>query len=356
MYETAFSLSVNKVQQSRIGILENQTLEFGKVPSDHMLVAVYKDGNWQEAAIMPYQNLSLAPLTAGFHYGQTIFEGQKAFRRDDGNITIFRLEKHFERFNKSARRMSMPEVPRELFVDGLRQLISVDQDWVIGDPGCSLYVRPFMIASEPCLGVRPSSEYLFMIVTCPVANYFDRPLRLKVETQFVRAVEGGAGAAKCGGNYGAVLLPTEIAKEEGFDQVIWTDGKTNEWIEEAGVMNVMFRIGDSLVTPPVGSTVLEGITRDSIITLARNAGISVEERRIKVDELLSAYDDGLLTEACGIGTAAVIAPIESIRIGERDLTFNVEDMLVDDLKSQLTDIRAGRAEDVHGWNDIIFAG
>ncbi len=353
------TVSVEKTSQSRIKELNLATLEFGKMPADHLFIAWYKHGDWQEARIQPFENLSLSPFALCLHYGQTVFEGLKAYRMLDGSISIFRPDKHHERLNKSLDRMCMPAVPWELYRNGLHQLIKIDQAWVPAAEGASLYIRPFMIASEAKLGVKIADEYLFMIVTSPVQAFFthsSKPLRVKVETTYVRAAEGGTGYAKCGGNYGSSFYPTQKAKEQGFDQVLWTDGRSNQYIEESGMMNVMFVFDNTLVTPPLSSSILDGITRDSVLTLAEELGMKTEERSIAVQELEERLRNGSVKEAFGVGTAAVVSPIGSIAIGEHEFTVPVQkDAVLFRLRKRLSDIRLGVEQDRYGWNYIIAA-
>jgi branched-chain amino acid aminotransferase len=335
-------------------VTDTKALPFGKVATEHMFIAHYRDGQWQDARITPFQDLTLSPMALCLHYGQTVFEGMKAFRMEDGRINIFRVEKHFDRFNKSLARMCMPAVPHGLFVNALHNLVSLDADWVPADADGSLYIRPFMIASEARIGVKVADEYLFMIVCSPAFQYYTQPLRIKVETEYVRAADGGTGEAKCGGNYGGAFYPTALAREQGFDQVLWTDGKTHEYIEESGTMNAMFCIDGTLITPARSGSILDGVTRDSLMTIASDKGIPVEERPIKYRELVDALQAGKRVEAFGAGTAAVVAPIATISVDGRDYTcYTGDDALMYRLRDWLLDIRKGSAEDSHNWNYIV---
>ena len=348
-------IPVRTTTHSRLSEVDFNNLEFGKYLSDHMLVCDYSDGQWGQPQIVPFANLSLNPSTLALHYGQTVFEGMKAFRTHDGAVNIFRIEKHYERFVKSLDRMCMAVPPKEVFIEGLIKLIETDRGWVPTQQGASLYLRPFVYASEARFGVKISDEYRFIIFTGPVVETFARPLKVKVETDYVRATRGGTGAAKCGGNYGGAFYPTKLAKEKGYDQVLWTDGKENKYIEESGMMNAMFVINDMLVTPPLSDSILDGITRDSLLTVANDLGYKTEERPVAVDELEKAFRDKTITEAFGAGTAAVVAPIQTIHINGIDyyLPEYSQESMLNRLKEKLQRIRLGMEDDVHGWNYIL---
>lgn len=305
-------IEIKKVEQSRIETVDIETVSFGSTFTDHMFVADYENGEWKDCRIEAYGPISVGPAMMSLHYGQTIFEGMKAFKNTNGSVFISRPKDHAVRFNISAERMCMPAIPEELFVDALTELIALDQQWIPTGEHSSLYVRPFMFATEEQVGVRPAKKYKFIIFASPANLYYAKPLKVKVETKYTRAVPGGVGFAKTGGNYSAALLPTEESKREGFDQIIWTDALTHTKVEESGTMNLMFVIGGKLVTPGLKDTVLKGITRDSILALARKRGFEVEERDIYIEEVVKALKDGTLTEAFGTGTAVVVAPIQSI--------------------------------------------
>ncbi len=353
--QTTTAIPVHRTGESRLPGLDINNLPFGKVPADHLFIARYAGGEWAEARIEPFHKLMLSPFALCFHYGQTVFEGMKAFRMEDGNVSIFRLQKHHERFNRSLHRMGMPAIPYELFREGMQQLIGLDQQWVPSGKDSSLYIRPLMIATEEKLGVKISDEYLFLIVCTPVGPYYARPLRVRVETEFIRAADGGPGYAKCGGNYGGAFLPTQRAIDAGYDQVLWTDARNREFIEESGTMNVMFLIDDILITPALSSTILDGVTRDSILHLARARGFKVQERKISIRELEAALQSDVRVEAFGAGTAAVVAPIESIAIGEETYSCYVEeDAAMYSFKAELQAMRTGKADDVWGWNEVVY--
>lgn len=353
-------IPVRKTLHSKISEVDFDHLEFGKYVSDHMLVCDYDDSDkaaagWGPAQIVPYANLSLSPSTLALHYGQTVFEGMKAFRMLNGRINIFRLDKHYDRLVRSLDRMCMAVPPKEVFTEGLIKLIETDQAWVPHAKGSSLYLRPFVYASEARFGVKISSQYRFIIFTGPVQELYPKPIKVKVETQYVRAARGGTGFAKCGGNYGAAYYPTKLAREQGYEQVLWTDSQENNFIEESGMMNVMFVIDGVLVTPPLSDSILDGVTRDSILTLARDMGYATEERRISLNELEKAFRNYSLTEAFGAGTAAVVAPIGTVHINGIDyqLPAYQPDHLLNRVKDKLEKIRTGAEEDVYGWNTVV---
>ncbi len=353
--QTLMQIPVQKSAQSRLQQTDFDNLDFGKYIADHMFVSNWNYGSWEQAAITPYAPITLSPAALGLHYGQTVFEGMKAYRMESGEITIFRIERHHQRFNRSLERMSMPAVPLDLFRDGLINLIQTDSEWVPRNEGSSLYIRPFCFASEERLGMKISDEYKFIIINSPVGPYYAKPLKVKVEKHFVRAAEGGTGFAKCGGNYGGAFYPAAQAKKEGFDQIIWTNACGHETIEEAGTMNLMFVLDGELVTPPTSSSVLDGITRDSILTLAKQLGIPQSVRAVTVEELRKGFENKKLQEAFGAGTAAVIAPISHISIDDTlfELPEAGKDSISARLKKALTDIRTGKAEDFANWNTVL---
>ena len=353
--ELTADIIVRKTNHSKLSEVDFNNLEFGKHVSDHMLVSDYLNGEWKQPQILPYANLSMSPTTLALHYGQTVFEGMKAFRMQDGRINIFRIEKHYERLVKSLERMCMAVIPKELFVEGLLRLVEVDRAWVPSLEGSSLYIRPFMFASEARFGVKISDEYRFVIFTGPVPDIYSKPIKVKVETEYIRAGKGGTGYAKCGGNYGGAYYPTQLAREQGYDQVLWTDGKENKYIEESGMMNVMFVINDTIVTPPLSDSILDGVTRDSLLTLARDLGYKTEERPIDIHELEKAFRNRSISEAFGTGTAAVVAPINTISIDAIDFhlpEYSHENLLFK-LKTKLELIRSGKEPDKYGWNFIL---
>ncbi len=353
----ADAISVQKTTKSRLAETDFNNLEFGKYISDHMLVADWKNGQWSEPAIVPFGEMKMTPAILALHYGQSIFEGMKAFKMANGDINIFRIKKHHERMNKSLARMCMPEISLDMFTQCLHALVEVDKDWIPTSDGSSMYLRPLVFASESRLGVKVADQYKFVILTSPVGPYYSKPFRLKVEDHYVRTAEGGTGFAKCAGNYGGAFYPTQVAKSEGFDQILWTDHKEHKYIDEVGMMNVMFVLNGKLVTPKLSTAILDGVTRDSILTLAREAGIPVEERKVSLDELEEGFKKKTLTEAFGAGTAAVVAPIAVINIHGVDYQFPPVDphSIQQKMKKKLLDIRTGTAPDTHGWNYIFKA-
>jgi len=348
------SIRTEKVERSRLESVNLDQLVFGQILSDHMLIADYKDGQWGEPAIVPYGDFTIDPALSSLHYGQSIFEGIKAFRYENGQVNIFRPDQNHERFNRSASRMCMPAVPAEIFLDGMKQLISLDREWVPSRAGYSLYIRPFMFATEAALGVHPSNSYRFAIITGPVGVYYSKPLKLKVETKFSRAAEGGVGFAKSAGNYALSLYPTKLAQEEGFDQLMWTDAYDHQYIEEAGTANLLFRIGDTLITPH-SETILHGITRKTIVEVAEHWGLRVEQRRVKVSELIEGIENGTVTEAFAAGTAVTLSHI--VEVGYKGKLYQLpppEEMeFANKVLSFLNDLRYGRISDEFGWNHVV---
>ena len=352
---TSSSIPVHRVATSRLNEVDFEQLEFGSHMSDHMLVARYKDNSWHEPEIIPYGQISIMPTALALHYGQSVFEGMKAFRMADGKASIFRVRKHYDRLQRTLDRMCMPSLPYELFEEGLKQLVALDRNWIPAKQGSSLYIRPLVFATEDRFGVKISDEYLFIIMTGPVPPFYPKPLRVKVEDRYSRAAKGGTGAAKCAGNYGGAFYANKIAKAEGFDQVLWTDLSPDLHIEESGTMNVFFGIDGQLVTPPLSDTILAGVTRDSVIALCRKAGVEVVERLIKASELKEAHQQGRLSEAFGTGTAAVTAPICSIGIrGEViDLPPITDQNLSRKLQVMMSGIQKGTETDTEDWNTVV---
>jgi len=344
-------ISVTKVQRSRLQDINLENVPFGKYFTDHMLEADYADGEWKKVVIRPYQALQLEPSMAALHYGQAIFEGIKAYKDDQGEAYIFRPADNFRRFNQSAERMNMPVVPEEIFMEGMRQLIALDKDWVPAYKDHSLYIRPVMFATDEALGVRPSATYKFLILLSPTGPYFVNPMRILVEEKYTRAAPGGVGFSKNAGNYGGSMLASTLARQQGFDQVLWTDAFEHKWLQEVGMMNVFFVIDGRAVTPSLEEgTILEGVTRASVIKGLEEMNIPVEERRINIDELVEAYKAGLLTEVFGTGTAAVIAPVKELSYKGYPMTFDTAAYTISPaIKAWLNDIREGRIADKFGW-------
>lgn len=344
-------IPVTKAAHSKLEGLTLENIPFGKVFTDYMLEADYENGTWSNVNIRPYAPLSLDPSVAALHYGQAIFEGIKAYRDDNGKAVVFRLQDNFKRFNLSAERMMMPAVPEEIFVEGIRQLVAMEKDWIPALPDHSLYIRPFMFSTDEMIGVRPSEKYKFLVILSPTGPYYGTPMRIYVEEHYVRAVKGGIGFAKAAGNYGASMLATHIAKEKGYDQVLWTDAVEHKYVQEIGTMNVMFIIGNKVVTPDLeAGTILNGVTRMSVLTILKQMGLEVEERPISIDELIEAYQAGTLKEVFGTGTAATVSPIKELRYKDFVMTFDVASwQVMPEAKRLLDDIRYGRSEDRYNW-------
>lgn len=349
------AIAIERVKTSRVHDVDFDNLPFGKTFSDHMLLAEYADGRWKSVGIRPYGPLSLSPATSALHYGQAIFEGMKAHRTADGRIALFRPEKNFERFNRSAARMAMPEVPREIFLDGLMELIRLDKAWIPDNEGSSLYIRPLMFASEPYIGVRTSGQYLFLHMIGPVGPYYAEPVSVMVTEKYARAVKGGVGYAKTAGNYGRTLYPVmHEAHAKGYKDILWLDGRENRYVEEIGTMNVFFVLDGKVVTPAPDGTFLEGVTRESVLRMARDLGYETEERRIAIDELTAAHEAGRLTEMFGTGTAATITFISNFCFRDRDHDLRPHgNPVASRLKQALEDIKHGRVEDRYNWLSYV---
>ncbi|MDF3077246.1 MAG: branched-chain amino acid aminotransferase [Sphingobacteriaceae bacterium] len=351
----ALDIKITKTAESRLAQTDFSNLPFGKQFSDHMFIADYENGEWKNFKILPYGEIPLSPAISALHYGQAFFEGLKAYKHPDGKIGIFRPYKNAERANKSAERLSMPELPEEIFVQSIAALVSLDRDWIPTQDNHSLYIRPFMFATDAALGVQPSSTYKFVVLTGPTGPYFSKNLKVKIENSFSRASEGGFGFAKAAGNYAGSLLPAREAVKEGYDQLIWTDAKEHAYVEELGAANIMFIIDGKLITPSTRDTILKGVTRDAVLTLANSWGIPVEERRISVAEVIEGIESGKLTEAFGVGTAATIAHIAEI--GLDDKLYTLSDPAGREFSNRvfkaLNDIRYGLVPDEFGWNYIV---
>jgi len=324
---------------------------FGTVTTDHMFIAEYAEGQWVNARIMPYQNIPMSPASSVFHYGQAIFEGIKAYKQVDGKVKIFRPDKNWERFNISAKRLSMPEVPRELFLDSISELLKIENLWIPDEEGASMYIRPFMIATEELLRVKPSERFLFMVVLSPSASYYSKPLNILVSDHYSRAAVGGTGFAKAAGNYARAMIGQTEANAQGYDQMLWMEVPDYEYIQESGTMNAFFAIGDTLITPELDGCILDGVTRDSVIQLVRHLGYKVEERKISITEVVNAYKNGTLKDAFGTGTAASVAPFEKVtnRGFEMILPPVAERPFSPVLKDELDKIKYGQAPDIFNW-------
>lgn len=346
-----YSVKITKTSDSRLSKVDFNDLPFGRTFSDHMFVADYKNGAWTDLRIEPFQAFNMHPASMVLHYGQSIFEGMKASKSKDGNPLFLRPELHARRMNASATRMCMPEIPEDLFLQALHMLVDLDSNWIPPQKGSALYIRPFMFATDEFIGVRPSDTYRFIIFTGPVGPYYAKPVRLRAEQKYVRAAVGGTGEAKASGNYAGSLLPAKLAQQKGFDQVMWLDGKEFKYVQEVGTMNIFFVINGSVITPATDGAILKGITRLCIINILKDKGYKVEERPITTDEILEAYHAGTLQEAFGAGTAAVVAHIAEIAIGDELLKLPpVESRKIGLLaKAEIDGLRSGDIEDTRGW-------
>jgi branched-chain amino acid aminotransferase len=348
------NLIIKETDTSRIGAVDFDNLTFGSDFSDHMFECDYKNGKWQEPTIKPYGLLTISPAAKVFHYGQAVFEGMKAYKDDSGDVFLFRPEKNFERINKSSKRMAIPEFPEDYFFDALHALLNLDKEWIRPGNGNSLYLRPFVMATQVGVSASPADEYKFMILMSPVQSYYSGDVKVIIAQEYSRSANGGVGAAKAAGNYGAQFYPTNLAKEQGYDQVIWTDANEHKYLEEAGTMNVFFRINDTLITAPTSDRILDGVTRDSVLALAERAGIDTDVRKLTVDELVAAASDGSLKEIFGSGTAAVISPVSAFCCDEKDYTLiKPSDSYATRFKKELMDIQYNRAEDPFGWRVAV---
>nr|WP_298999631.1 branched-chain amino acid aminotransferase [uncultured Allomuricauda sp.] len=350
MDATVNNISVQKAPTSKIHNVDFENLSFGNTFTDHMLVCDYENGSWSAPKIVPYGPLELEPSSKIFHYGQSIFEGMKAYKDETDQVWLFRPLENWKRLNKSAKRLAIPELPESYFMDGLTSLLQLEKDWIPKTPGSSLYVRPFMFASGTGFHASPADKYKFIIALAPSGAYFSGKVRVKIEETYSRAANGGVGYAKAGGNYAGQFYPTQLAVEEGYQQVIWTDDNSHEFIEEAGAMNVFIRINNTLITAPTNDRILDGITRKSILDIAEAEGISAEVRKISVKEVVEAAQNGSLKEMFGAGTAAVVSPIAAFGYKGVDYELpEIQDSYASLLKKRITDIQYNRAEDNFGW-------
>ncbi|MBU2947118.1 branched-chain amino acid aminotransferase [Zobellia uliginosa] len=350
MNSTMQKISIEKVKESKIEQVDFNNLAFGSVFTDHMLVCDYKNGAWETPKIIPYQPISLDPSAKIFHYGQSIFEGMKAYKDTDEKVWLFRPLENHKRFNISAKRMSIPEIPEEFFMEGLKTLLELENKWIPQTEGSSMYIRPFMFASGNGFHASPADAYKFIICLAPSGSYFSGKVKVLIEEKYSRSANGGVGYAKTGGNYAGQFYPTQLAVAKGYNQVIWTDDNAHEYIEEAGAMNIFVRINDTLITGPTSDRILDGITRKSILELAEKKGIRTEVRKITVTEVVTAAKNGSLKEMFGAGTAAVVSPISAF--GYRDVDYNLpelKDSYASQIKKDITDIQYNRAEDPFGW-------
>jgi branched-chain amino acid aminotransferase len=347
---TQSNISIQKISKTRINETDFGNLVFGKDFSDHMYECEFKNGTWQNPSIRPYGDLTMSPSAKVFHYGQAVFEGMQAYKDNNGEVFLFRPDENQARINKSSKRMAIPEFPKELFFEALEHLLELDKDWVKPGMGNSLYIRPFAIATQAGVSASPSDEYKFIIIMSPVNAYYTGDVKVEIAEHYSRSANGGVGAAKAAGNYGAQFYPTNLARERGFQQVIWTDANEHKYLEEAGTMNVFFRINDTLITAPTSDRILDGVTRKSIIALAERDGIAIEVRPIKVSEVIDAAKDGTLKEIFGAGTAAVVSPVSAF--GYKKVVYDLPSTAHGysaKFKKELTKIQYNLSEDTFGW-------
>ena len=344
-------MKINRVEKSRIDGVDFENLTFGKIFTDHMFVSEYKNGEWSSGEIKPYENISISPSARVLHYGQAIFEGMKCFKSEQDELFLFRPEENFKRFNKSSVRLAIPEIDQNIFFNGLKELLMIDSEWVKKGIGNALYIRPFVFASEPSINASEANEYTFMIICSPSKSYYgDMEISVKVEEKYSRAAKGGVGYAKAAGNYAAAFYPTKLAIDQGFQQIIWTDSNNHNAIEEAGTMNLFFVIGDKLITSPTSDSILDGITRKSIIELAKFHNIDVLEREITIDEIIKEHKSGNLKEIFGSGTAVVVLPIKSFGHRDQMYTLNSEKSSVSSfLKEKLNNIQYDISTEFENW-------
>ena len=347
-------MKITRVQETKINSVDFENLVFGKTFTDHMFYCHYRDGKWQTPEITPYKPLTLDPSASVLHYGQAVFEGMKAFKDTDGKLWLFRPKDNFDRINLSAKRLQIPEFPESYFFEGMKNLLKLDQDWVKSGTGNSLYIRPFVFASQPSVQASASMEYVFMIICAPVKSYYTGgEINVLIAEEYSRAANGGVGFAKAAGNYAAQFYPTSEALKKGFQQIIWTDASNHEYLEEAGTMNIFFKIKGTLVTSPTNDRILDGITRKSIISIAKTDGIPVEERPIKVSEIKEAHENGTLEEIFGTGTAVVVLPIHSFSHQNKSYSLPKETPLALQLKEKLVGIQYNTGEDPFNWRQAV---
>ena len=345
------NIKLSKVKSSKISKVDFSDLGFCKYYTDHMFVCEYENNDWKNFRIIPFQDLNLSPACTTLHYGQTIFEGLKAYKNEKDEILIFRPDKNAKRFNSSAERMCMPSLPEKYFINSIEELLKIEKDWIPKGEENSLYIRPIMFAIDPYIGIKPADKYLFIIICGLAGGYYSEPVNVKIETEYTRAVKGGVGYAKTAANYAAALYPAVQAQKEGFHQLIWTDGKEHNFVEESGTMNLFFVIDNKLITPPLGDTVLDGVTRDSIISVCPELDIDIEIRKISVKEIIDALGNGSMTEAFGAGTAATIAPIKTIAFQSKkyNLPENNKISFSKKILDYLNNLKFGKIDDKFNW-------
>ena len=343
-------MKIEKIKESRINTVDFKNLDFGGVFTDHMYSCDFIDGEWINSEITPYKPITVSPASRVFHYGQACFEGMKAFKDNNDKTWLFRPIDNYERITKSSKRLAMPEFPKDLFFNALHNLLKIDADWIKPGFGNSLYIRPFIFASEGTINATEAKEYKFMIICAPASSYYSGEVRVKIEKSFSRAAKGGVGYAKAAGNYAAQFYPTILAKNEGYQQIIWTDSSTHEYIEEAGTMNLFFRIGNKLITAPTSDSILDGITRKSLIQIAKDENIDVEIRPLLVSELIDAANNGSLLEIFGSGTAVVVLPILGFGYENNKYELPIkENSWANFLKNKLNNIQYNLSKDPYGW-------
>ncbi|MFD2568377.1 branched-chain amino acid aminotransferase [Pseudotenacibaculum haliotis] len=345
----SYNISITQVEQSKVNELDFNNIPLGTTFTDHMFICEYADGQWGEPRIQPLELIPTHPAAMALHYGQAIFEGMKATVDAEGNPMLFRADKNAARMNFSADRMGMPNFPEDLFVEGLKQLVALEQSWIPPQEGSALYLRPFMYADEPFIGMRAANNYKFIIMASPAGPFFTKRIKLYAETKFIRAAAGGTGEAKAAGNYAAAIRPTEIAKSKGYDQVLWLDAVEHKYIQEVGTMNIFFKIDGKFITPERDGAILDGITRMSVIDLLRHKGFEVTERPITIDEIREASQKGILEEAFGTGTAVGIAYIQEIGIDNETIHVSDESPVGLDVNNTLNAIKTGKIEDPFNW-------
>ena len=350
----ASNIEIKYIEKSTIDSVDFSNLPFGSVFSDHMLECDFVNGEWKIPVIKPYTPITLDPSSKIFHYGQSIFEGMKAYKDSDENTMLFRPLENFKRLNKSAERLMIPAIPEAIFMDGLKKLLEIDNQWIPKNEGSSLYIRPFMFASGNGFHASPANAYKFVICTAPSGAYFAGKIKVLIEEKYARAANGGVGFAKAGGNYAAQFYPTQLAIEKGYNQVIWTDDNTHQYVEEAGAMNIFIRINNTLITSPTSDRILDGVTRKSIIQMSKDLNIDIEVRKISVSEVVAAAQNGSLKEMFGAGTAAVISPISGFGYQNKDYDLpELTKPYASLLKKAITDLQTNKTEDPYGWRVML---
>ena len=345
-----YEIDIVKSETTKIHDVDFSNLTFGRTFTDHMFYCDFENGEWQQPKIVPYQPMTIDPSARVFHYGQAVFEGMKAYKDDDGGVFLFRPDENFRRINKSAKRLAIPEFPEAYFFEGLTTLLKMDKAWIKSGKGNSLYIRPFVIATEPAISASPANSYRFMIICSPAKAYYTEKIRVLFAEKYSRSADGGVGFAKAAGNYAAQFYPTNLAQKKGFQQIIWTDASTHQYLEEAGTMNIFFRVNDTLITAPTSDRILDGITRKSVIQVAKDLGITIKVRPVSVSEIKAAAQNGSLKEIFGAGTAAVISPISAFEHAESVYELpEIQNSFASVIKENILKIQHNLTEDKHGW-------